>query len=337
MNFDKTNGPFRKKKQNKTKNKPRRHKKKKKKKKKKILLHSLPGNCTRAAFTRLLDLFYLNLALLEPVSCLRFSPDGQLLAICSSSPTEGVIHLFRVQDPVTQETSYERATLSPSVPTRRHQRRNRQPRHRPGVDGDDFVTQIDWSTDSRFLRSNGKNGQLRYWRKRRKHDGFMGETDGRGDDEDDEEDWLEEAGQTIADEAAAVRAVEWASHSCRVDVNACGIWRDAADAAKKSASAMTSSLISAPSWDDVTAVAVNSKSGVMAAAGKDGFVRLLTYPTTPTPGAGFLAERGHVATGRGVPPGIGGVSSLCWASKLGGEEVLISSGYADVAIMQWNV
>ena len=121
-----------------------------------------------------------------------------------------MIHLFRTRDPLTNETSFERTTLSPSVSSRR--RRNcRLPRRFAG-EGDQrldddaaqdgyVVTQFDWSTDSRLLRSNGRDGQLRYRRRRRKGDN-LGDED---DDDDEEEDWLEAAGKTAAAEAAIVR------------------------------------------------------------------------------------------------------------------------------------
>ena len=154
------------------------------------------GKCTPSSFTRLLDLFYLNLALWDPVSCVRFSPDGQLLAISSQS-LDGMIHLFRTRDPLTNETSFERATLSPSVSSRR--RRNcRLPRRLAGEGDQRFdddaaqdgyvITQFDWSTDSRLLRSNGRDGQLRYWRLRRKGDNLGDVEDNDNDDDDDDND-----------------------------------------------------------------------------------------------------------------------------------------------------
>jgi len=314
--------------------------------------HIIIGKCTPSSFTRLLDLFYLNLALWDPVSCVRFSPDGQLLAISSQS-LDGMIHLFRTRDPLTNETSFERATLSPSVSSRR--RRNcRLPRRLAGEGDQSFdddasedgyvITQFDWSTDSRLLRSNGRDGQLRYWRLRRKGDnlGDVEDNDNDDDDDEEEEDWLEAAGKTAAAEAAIVRDATWATSHCPIDVNTCGIWADVTDSKKATTTISTPSS----SWNEVKTVAVQSKAGVVVAAGESGAIKMLAYPTAPVAGAGYHEENAHPKRNGGGRPygfrlgrfadggsGNGGVSSMSWAR---GGETLISTGSADVAFLQWS-
>ena len=185
-----------------------------------------------------------------------------------------------------------------------------------GQDTNAYVTQLDWSADSSLLRSNGKNGEVRHWRRRKKTDEDVESGEGKAED-----DWLEPAGETFATEASIVRNAVWPSPTCRVQLNSCGVWQETADPNHN------------PSWDQVKAVAVQQRANVIAAGGKDGMIRLLTYPCLPVTGGGAQVEKAHSSRqscGEGGESG--GVSSLTWAR---GGETLVSAG--DVALMQWTL
>merc|ERR1712168_93298 len=65
-----------------------------------------------------------------------------------------------------------------------------------------FVTHLDWSADSNFLRTNSGDYEMLYWNPR--------------------------TCKQIS-QASSLRDVEWASDTCTLSFNTCGIWQEGAD------------------------------------------------------------------------------------------------------------
>ncbi|XP_046432655.1 echinoderm microtubule-associated protein-like 2 isoform X2 [Neodiprion fabricii] len=120
----------------------------------------------------------------EPLQVVRFSPDGSSLAIGSR---DNSIYIYQVNDDATKYSRVGRCM----------QKRTR------GIRGhSSFITHLDWSVDSQYLRSNSGDYELLYW-----NPGICRQIP----------------------KSSLLRDVDWATHSCIISFETIGVWPESAD------------------------------------------------------------------------------------------------------------
>ncbi|XP_048515690.1 echinoderm microtubule-associated protein-like 2 isoform X3 [Athalia rosae] len=112
----------------------------------------------------------------EPLQVVRFSPDGSLLAIGSR---DNSIYIYQVNEDATKYSRVGRCMGHSS-----------------------FITHLDWSVDSQYLRSNSGDYELLYW-----NPGICRQIP----------------------KSSVLRDVDWSTHSCIISFETIGVWPEGAD------------------------------------------------------------------------------------------------------------
>ncbi|KAK0171777.1 hypothetical protein PV328_005183 [Microctonus aethiopoides] len=112
----------------------------------------------------------------EPLQVASFSPDGALLAIGSR---DNHIYIYQVNEDAKKYSRVGRCMGHSS-----------------------FITHLDWSTDSQYLRSNSGDYELLYW-----NPGVCRQIP----------------------QSSSLRDVDWSTHSCVISYETIGIWPEGAD------------------------------------------------------------------------------------------------------------
>ncbi|XP_046749081.1 echinoderm microtubule-associated protein-like 2 isoform X2 [Diprion similis] len=112
----------------------------------------------------------------EPLQVVRFSPDGSSLAIGSR---DNSIYIYQVNEDATKYSRVGRCMGHSS-----------------------FITHLDWSVDSQYLRSNSGDYELLYW-----NPGICRQIP----------------------KSSVLRDVDWATHSCIISFETIGVWPESAD------------------------------------------------------------------------------------------------------------
>ncbi|XP_024937136.1 echinoderm microtubule-associated protein-like 2 isoform X5 [Cephus cinctus] len=120
----------------------------------------------------------------EPLQVVRFSPDGSLLAVGSR---DNYIYIYQVNEDATK---YSRVGRCMPKRIRRHGGHS------------SFITHLDWSVDSQYLRSNSGDYELLYW-----NPGVCRQIP----------------------QSSMLRDVDWATHTCVISFETIGIWPEGAD------------------------------------------------------------------------------------------------------------
>lgn len=141
-----------------------------------------------------------------------------------------------------------------------------------------FVTHLDWSADSNHVRSNSGDYEILYWNPR--------------------------TCKQIS-QASSLRDVEWASDTCTLSFNACGIWQEGADGT------------------DVNGCSRSRGNKLLASGDDSGKVSLYSYPCNQ------LQSKAHVYGGHSSH-----VTSLRF---LFDDSRLLTTGGKDTAILQWTI
>ncbi|XP_018317021.1 echinoderm microtubule-associated protein-like 2 isoform X6 [Mycetomoellerius zeteki] len=120
----------------------------------------------------------------EPIQVVQFSPDGSLLALGSR---DNYIYIYQVNEDATK---YSRVGRCMPKRIRRHGGHS------------SFITHLDWSVDSQYLRSNSGDYELLYW-----NPGVCRQIP----------------------QSSILRNVDWATHTCVISFETIGIWPEGAD------------------------------------------------------------------------------------------------------------
>ncbi|XP_048515693.1 echinoderm microtubule-associated protein-like 2 isoform X8 [Athalia rosae] len=124
----------------------------------------------------------------EPLQVVRFSPDGSLLAIGSR---DNSIYIYQVNEDATKYSRVGRC-----MQNRTRGRRVKSMGH------SSFITHLDWSVDSQYLRSNSGDYELLYW-----NPGICRQIP----------------------KSSVLRDVDWSTHSCIISFETIGVWPEGAD------------------------------------------------------------------------------------------------------------
>ncbi|KAK0094288.1 hypothetical protein PV326_011348 [Microctonus aethiopoides] len=120
----------------------------------------------------------------EPLQVASFSPDGALLAIGSR---DNHIYIYQVNEDAKKYSRVGRCMPKRTQRVRGHS---------------SFITHLDWSTDSQYLRSNSGDYELLYW-----NPGVCRQIP----------------------QSSSLRDVDWSTHSCVISYETIGIWPEGAD------------------------------------------------------------------------------------------------------------
>ncbi|ELT93984.1 hypothetical protein CAPTEDRAFT_152534 [Capitella teleta] len=223
-----------------------------------------------------------------------FHPDGNILVVGMTTPKWSVIDLSTRDIVVTHTDGNEQievVTFSPdgthialgsrdnfiyiyavSEGGRKYNRVGRCSGH------SSFVTHVDWSSDGQYLQSNSGDYEVLFW--------------------------CATSCKQITS-ALSMRDVAWATHSCTLAFNVCGIWPEGADGT------------------DVNACARSNNNNLLASADDFGKVTLFRYPCCQPKSTGLIC---------------GGHSSHVTNVKFMNDDTrLLSTGGKDMSIMQWEV
>uniref|UniRef100_A0A0K8T6W4 Echinoderm microtubule-associated protein-like 2 n=3 Tax=Lygus hesperus TaxID=30085 RepID=A0A0K8T6W4_LYGHE len=141
----------------------------------------------------------------EPIQVISYSPNGELLAIGSR---DNNIYVYQVGDTA-----------------RRYNRIGRCSGH------SSFITHLDWSTDSQYLRSNSGDYEVLFW-----NAGVCRQVT----------------------QPSKMRDVEWATHNCTLAFTSVGIWPESADGTDVNACCVSHSKALLATADDFSKVKLYS-------------------------------------------------------------------------------
>ncbi|XP_075233880.1 echinoderm microtubule-associated protein-like 2 isoform X2 [Lycorma delicatula] len=128
----------------------------------------------------------------EPIQVVRYSPDGRLLALGSR---DNNIYIYQVNEDMRKYSRVGRCTVE--------RKRRRSMSSLISILGhSSFITHLDWSKDSEYLRSNSGDYELLYW-----NPGLCRQIP----------------------QSSSLRDVEWDTQTCVLSFTTVGIWPEGAD------------------------------------------------------------------------------------------------------------